>query len=261
MELRKKARGKTRPFWVLPAQLALLVLILGGVEIAVSRNYINRIFLASPTQIVDELLYILGENILWEHLSISLQEFFVGYLLAAAAGCAIGVLFVVFPRLEMFLNPYVAAVMAVPKIAIMPLLLIWFGIGFTSKIVLVFLFCVFTILFNTITGAKETPAGFLKVAGIFKATRTQTVFKVLLPAALPGIFAGLRITAGTALTGVLFAEMQVSKKGLGYLLVESQAVLNTPRIFLVIILITILAVLFVGIVNMSERLICHRWKA
>ena len=262
MEQKKTAKGVHSPKdrWILPVQIGIVAALLVWLQIAVSGGFISRIFVSSPSQILDELLYMLKENILVPNMLLSVQEFLAGYAISVAVGVLTGILFVLFPRVEKLFGPFVAALMAVPKIAIMPLLLIWFGIGFKSKVILVTLFGVFTVLYNTVAGARETPAAYLKVARIFRASRAQTVFKVLLPASLPGIFAGLRIIAGTGLVGVLFAETQVSKKGLGFLLVESQAVLNTPRIFVLIILVTVLAVVFVAVINLAEGILCRNWK-
>ncbi len=110
------------------------------------------------------------------------------------------------------------------------------------------------------TGAKQTKAEHLKVSRVFKANRAQVVFKVLLPSALPSIFTGLRVTAATTITGVIFAEMVASRGGAGYLLSEAQQVLNTPELFLVIIIVTIISVLFVALINFIEYLACHKWR-
>lgn len=260
MEKKKSKSKRRQPLWVTLVQTAMVLALLAGAQIAVSQGYINRIFLASPTQIVDEFVYMLQSNELWPNLSVTLQEVIVGYILSALVGIAIGVLFVTFPKAEAVFSPFFSGVMAVPKTAIMPLLVVWFGIGFQSKVIMVLLFCMFTILFNTVSGAKQTRTEHLKVANVFQATRTQIVFKVMLPSALPSIFTGLRVTAATAITGVIFAEMTASKKGAGYLLNEAQAVLNTPRLFLVIIIVTVLSVLFVGLVNLLERVLCSRWR-
>ena len=135
-----------------------------------------------------------------------------------------------------------------------------FGIGFQVKAFLVFLFSVFTILYNTVTGAKECKKEYLKVAKVFKANRFQTVFLVIIPAALPSIFNGLKLAAATALTGVLFSEMQSARAGLGYLLTESQNLLNTPRMFFLIILITLLSVGAVKLIDAIEYAISYRWR-
>jgi len=242
------------------AQCIIIILLMVFWEYAVKSKMINRLFLAAPSQIWEEFTYMMRKNLLMVHVYISLQEFAAGYSLSAICGIVIGVLFVLFPKIEEFLSVFFAAFMAIPKSAILPLLIIWFGIGFSSKVVLIFLFCFFNILFNTVTGAKQTRPEHLKVAAVFKANRRQTVFKILIPSALPTIFTGLRITAATAITSVIFAEMTAAKQGLGYLLTEAQQVLNTPRIFLVIIVVTILSVILVSVVNLFEYIICHRWK-
>lgn len=260
MEKKNKKIKNKQPAWILISQVAIVIAILIGTEIAVAVGYVNKIFLASPTQIAGEFIYMIQQGELWPHIVLTLQEAIVGYGVSAITGIAIGVVFVTFPKLEALLTPFFSAIMAVPKTAIMPLLVVWFGIGFQSKVVMVFLFCMFTVLFNTVSGAKQTKIEHLKVSRVFKATRTQTVFKVMIPSALPSIFTGLRVTAATAITGVIFAEMTAAKGGAGYLLNESQAVLNTPRLYLVIIIVTILSVLFVGVVNLVEHALCHNWR-
>ena len=165
------------------------------------------------------------------------------------------------PKTEEYGNVFCAAIMAIPKVAILPLLILWFGIGFTSKVVLIFLFSVFTILYNTVTGAKQCKESYLKVARVFEATRTQTVLEVVIPSALPSIFNGLRLAAATAFTGVVFSEMQSAKAGVGYLLSEAQGLLNTPRVFFLIILITIMSVIFVKLITLIEYIFCHQWRS
>ncbi len=249
------------PLWVVLSRLGIVIGLLTAIEVAVTGGVINKIFLAAPSQIVQELVYMLKQNTLLPQLLVSIEEAFVGYSVSAIFGIGIGVLFVTFPKIEAIFSPFFSAIMAVPKTAIMPLLIVWFGIGFESKVVMVVLFCMFTVLFNTVSGAKQTRAEHLKVSRVFEASRMQTVFKVLLPSALPSIFTGLRVTAATAITGVIFAEMTASKGGAGYLLSEAQAVLNTPELYLVVIIVTVLSVLFVSLVNFMEYLICRKWKA
>lgn len=257
----KKQPGLQRITPIKIAQWIVIILLLFYCEYAVRLGWINKLFLAAPSQILDEFLYMMKKNMLTQHIYISLQEFAVGYSLSVVFGILMGLLFVLFPKLEEFLSVFCSAFMSIPKSAILPLLIVWFGIGFQSKVLLIFMFCVFNILFNTVSGAKQTRSEHLKVARVFLASRAQTVFKVLVPSALPTIFISLRVTAATALTSVIFAEMTAAKKGLGYLLNESQQVLNTPRLFLVILVTTILSVLLVSIVNITEYVICHKWRA
>lgn len=257
---RARAPRKGAPLWVHAVRLGILAAILVAMEVAVSGGFVNRIFLASPTQIWSELTYQLSQGTLLANVAVTMREVFVGYFLAAAIGVGIGVVFVSFPRVEQVFKPFFSAMMACPKAAIMPLLVVWFGIGFQSKIVLVLLFCTFTILFNTISGAKQAREEHLKVARVFGASKAQIVFRVLIPSALPSIFTALRIAAAISITGAIFAEMTAAKAGAGFMLTQAQAVLDTPLIFLVVIVMTVISVCFIGVVDAVERLVCRNYR-
>ena len=95
---------------------------------------------------------------------------------------------------------------------------------------------------------------------MFKANRLQTVFQIMIPSALPSMFSGLRLAAATALTGVIFSEMQSAKGGLGYLLYEAQNLLNSARMFFIVILVTVISVLFVQVIALIEFAVCHKWQ-
>ncbi len=245
---------------ILIGQILLIAAILVLMEAAVTKGLVNGLFLASPTQMVKELGKMLREDIIWKHTLATLVEFGTGYLLSIFWGILTGVICVAFPKVNDFIAPFISAVMAVPKVAIFPLLIIWFGIGFTNKVVMVFLFCYFTIFVNTRSGAEQTSYNYIKVAKIFKASKFQTILKVLLPSSIPTIFAGLKVTAATGITGVIFAEMQASQAGLGYLLKDASSLYNTPRIFIIIIWVTILSVLLVELVSQIERNIFMKWS-
>lgn len=241
-------------------QILTIVGLLAYMQIAVTSGQISRIFMAAPSDIVKRGVDTITDGTLFPHLLLTLEEVLTGYLLAAVTGIAVSILWVLFPKLEAYMNLFCSAIMAVSKTAILPLLILWFGIGFKSKVVLIFLFGVFTVLYNTVTGAKQCKNEYLKVAKVFEASRGQTVFKVILPAALPSIFNGLKLSAATALTGVVFAEIQSAKAGLGFLLSESQNNLDTARMFFLIILVTLISVGFVKIIGEIEYITCHKWR-
>ena len=245
---------------ILAGQILLLAAILLLMEFVVSKGLINSLFLASPSQMIKELGKMVGQKIILKHTLATLAEFGAGYLISVVFGILTGVVFVAFPKVDKFFSPFLSAIMAIPKVAIFPLLIIWFGIGFANKVVMVFLFCYFTIFMNTRSGANQTSNNYIKVAKIFKATKFQTIMKVLLPSAIPTIFAGLQVTAATGITGVIFAEMQAAQVGLGYLLKDASALYNTPRIFVIIIWVTVLSVLLVSLITLLERNVFLKWK-
>ena len=187
MEKKKKTKNKKRFTWVNLAQLLTVAALLLWMQWAVDSGRVLTIFVASPTSIVEEGIKIITDGTLWPHLLLTIQEALAGYLSAVVVGIAVGLIWTLFPVSEKYMNVFCSAIMAVPKVAILPLLILWFGIGFQSKAFLVFLFSVFTILYNTVTGAKECKKEYLKVAKVFKANRSQTVFLVIIPAALPSI--------------------------------------------------------------------------
>lgn len=250
---------KGRFTYINALQILTVVALLIYMQYAVKSGRVSKVFLAAPTDIAQKGMKMITDGTLLPHLLITLQEVFAGYFLAAAVGISVGILWVFFPKLEEYMNLFCAAVMAVPKTAILPLLILWFGIGFQSKVFLIFLFAVFTILYNTVTGAKLCDVKYIKVAKVFAASRVQTVLKVLIPAALPSICNGLRLSAATVLTGVIFSEMQSAKAGLGFLLSEAQSNLATARVFFIIILVTLISVGFVKIIAGAEYLLCHKW--
>lgn len=241
-------------------QAVTIIALLAYMQIAVDQGKISKVFIASPTMIIKDAIKIIQDGTLLEHLVITLEEVFAGFFLSAVVGIVVALLWTLFPKLEEYMDLFCSAIMAIPKTAILPLLILWFGIGFESKVVLVFLFSVFQILYNTVTGVKQTDAKFLKVAKVFKANRFQTVFQIMIPSSLPSMFNGLKLAAATALTGVIFSEMQSAKGGLGFLLFEAQNLLNSARMFFVIILVTVISVLFVQIIRGIEYAICHKWQ-
>ncbi len=257
MKLKNKNRKLTS---INIAQIATVAGLIFLMEYAVRTGKISQIFLASPSQILNEFIYMHTHDLLWEHVIISVEEFLVGYSLSALLGIGIGLLFVLFPKVEEYLSGFCSAFMSIPKSAILPLLIIWFGIGFKSKVILIIMFCMFTILFNTTSGAKQTKIEHLKVARVLEASKFQTLIHVIIPSALPNIFTGLRISSATAFTSVIFAEMAAAKKGVGFLLNASQLVFNTPRLFVVLVVVTIISVILVQLVNLSEYMICHKWR-
>lgn len=180
---KKKQRKKGKLTWINLLQIITVAALLGYMQFAVTTGRVSKIFLAAPTSIVGELFSTISKGVLVPHLVVTLQEVFTGYVLAGVVGVTVGLLWTLFPKLEAYMNVFCAAIMAIPKTAILPLLILWFGIGFQSKVVLIFLFSVFQILYNTVTGAKQCKTEYLKVARVFEASRLQTVFRIVIPSA------------------------------------------------------------------------------
>ncbi len=244
----------------LVSQLILLAVLLALDEILVRVGVINSLFLSSPSQIVEAAVKFVKDGTIWGDLFYTLAEFLLGFIVSAFLGILLGTLFFLKPRLHEILDPFIVAVFAIPKVAIMPLLIIWFGIGFGSKVIMVFLFSFFNIFFSTIDGMRQTNENHLKLMKIFRASKKDVIFKVLLPSAIPSIFTSLRVTCALGITGVIFSEMQASEKGLGNLLSKASALYQTPKIFTIIIIVTLISIFSVKIVNIFEKKVFMRWK-
>ena len=141
------------------------------------------------------------------------EEFFSGFALAIVVGVPLGILMGWYSRVNAMLEPFVSALYATPRIALLPLVVIWFGIGIASKVAIVFLGAIFPILVNTITGVRTIEADFIKVARSFGASDRQMFLTVVLPSAVPMLLTGLRLGLGHALVGIVVGEMYGATAG------------------------------------------------
>ncbi|OBZ14363.1 ABC transporter permease [Bacillus sp. FJAT-27264] len=246
---------------ILIGQIVLLIACLGIIEYLVRAEIVGSLYLSKPTQVIEEIYKLFSNGEIFHHLAITLKEFAAGYLLSAFAGVATGLLLVLIPHAEVFFRPFLSALLAIPKVTIIPLLMLWLGIGLSHKIAIVFLFCFFTIAFNTITGIKQTAEAHLKVARVFEASKLQTIMKVILPSAAPTIFVSLRVSAATGLVGALFGEMVASKDGLGNLLVQATSLYDTAKAFAIITIVTVISVLIIAVIDLLEKRIVLKWKS
>lgn len=199
----------------------------------------KSIFFASPLQIVNSFIELAQTGELWQHTRTSAVEFLNGYLLSVAVGIPLGALMAANRRLNNWLTPWIAFIYATPRVAMAPLLIVWFGIGVWSKSLVVFLGAVFPIIINTFTGVKYVPETLIEVIRSLGGTRLQIFWKVLLPAALPTIISGLQLAVGRGVIGVVVAEWYGANAGLGFLVYYSAQVFQPAPIFLAIGLLTI----------------------
>ncbi|WP_391574553.1 ABC transporter permease [Cohnella sp.] len=258
MGIGKPAKSSWR---IVTGQIALLLIVLGLIEYIVRAEIVGSLYLSKPTLVVEEIVKLFTQGEIFHHLFVTLQEFAAGYVLSAVAGIGTGMLLVLIPKAETFFRPFLSALLAVPKVTIIPLLMLWLGIGLSHKVAIVFLFCFFTIAFNTITGIKQTADNHLKVARVFEASKLQTIVKVILPSAAPTIFVALRVSAATGLVGALFGEMVASKDGLGNLLIQATSLYDTAKAFAIITVVTVVSVLIIAVIDLLEKRVVLKWKS
>ncbi len=192
---------------------------------------------------------ILGEGHLWA----SLFRIFAGFFLGAIPGIVLGVIMGMNRTVRVALDPVISAVYVLPKIAILPLVMLIFGIGETSKIVVVAISSFFLVLINTTVGVRDIEPIFFEAAKNYGAGRWQLFWHVIIPGALPVIFAGLRLSLGTALIVIIAAEFIAATYGLGYLIWFSWQTLLIEKMFAGLVVIMILGALFTGGLQFVEH--------
>ena len=193
------------------------------------------------------------------NLTLSLWTLAAGFFLAVFIGILIGVLMGRFRGVEHFLDLYVNALMSAPSTAFVPVLILWFGLGVESRIAVVFLFAVFVVIINTMTGVKQVDGTFVEMARSFGAKEQEVFFKILLPAALPAIMTGVRLGMGRAVKGMVTAEMLLTLTGVGGMIMQFGSAFATDSLFAVILTILIVAMITMKLVQMVDHRLTG-WK-
>jgi ABC-type nitrate/sulfonate/bicarbonate transport system permease component len=222
-------------------------------ESSVAFGWVNPLFTSSPSRIVRAAAEMFAEGSIFYDLQVSGLEFIIGYGMAVLIGVPLGILMGWYGRINAVLDPFVSALYATPRIALLPLVMIWFGIGIASKIAIVFLGAVFPILVNTITGVRTVNADFVRVARSFGASDRQMFLTVALPSSVPLLLTGLRLGLGHALVGIVVGEMYGATHGLGFLIAVSGARFQTDKVMVGIIIIALAGVALTELLRLIER--------
>jgi ABC-type nitrate/sulfonate/bicarbonate transport system permease component len=228
-------------------------------EASVASGWVNPLFTSSPSRIVRAAIEMFADGSIWYDIQVSGFEFVVGYGAAVLIGVPLGILMGWYSRVDAVLDPFVSALYATPRIALLPLVMIWFGIGVMSKIAIVFLGAIFPILVNTITGVRTVNADFVKVARSFGSNDWQMFLTVALPSSVPLLLTGLRLGLGHALVGIVVGEMYGATHGLGFLIATSGARFQTDKLMVGIILIAAAGVALTELLRLIERRF-ERWR-
>jgi NitT/TauT family transport system permease protein len=183
-----------------------------------------------------------------------------GFLVAAAVAIPLAMLIVISPVLERLLYPPMVATQSIPKIALAPLFIVWFGFGVAPKVAVAFLIAFFPIVIDTIVGLRSIDPAMIQLARSMGAPPRRIFLKLRLPHALPMIFGGLKVASALAVVGALTGEFVGSDRGLGYLLVQASGNLNTALLFATLVILSAMAMAFFYVVEMLER-IAIPWHA
>ena len=236
--------------------LAIIVLWTASISLFAIPNYI----LPTPRAVVQALRIGYVEGLYWPHLLATLQATILGYLIGCGLAFVSGAFVAASKMFERFVYPYVVGLQSMPKVALAPLIIVWFGFGISSKIVMVALICFFPVFINTIVGLRHTDPNLIDLLRVFSASRTHVFFQVKLPSAASHIFAGLQISVVLALIGAVVSEFVASQRGLGNLIQASSQNLDVAAMFAVLFTLALIGVLGSQLVQFVQRKLLF-WEA
>jgi NitT/TauT family transport system permease protein len=219
----------------------------------------DPIFMAPPSAIFRAALELIGSGALEKALIQTLWPFAVGMALTVVVGIALGIVMAQWRTLEYVLDPFVNALYAIPRIALIPLIILWAGLEFAGKVTILVSVAVFPIIVNTYAGIRDVRGAMLEIGRAYGATEWQTFWKITLPAAIPFIMAGIRLAVGLAIIGIIVAEFFTAISGLGGMIVEYANVFATAKLFVPIIVIALVGVVLTELVMWLERRM-SRWR-
>jgi NitT/TauT family transport system permease protein len=228
-----------------------LVVVIGLWQAAAP--FIDPLFGSYPSQIFSSFMVMMESGTLTKAFWQSSQPFFAGYLLAAVIGIPAGLLLGRYAMVEAAFGIYIMAGYATPLIALVPLLMVWFGLGFAVKMVIIFLLAFFPICINTWVGVKAVPKTLIEVGTAFCASQNRILVQIVLPATLPYIMAGLRLAIGKAVIAMIIAEFLTAISGLGGIIINAANSFRTAEMFVPIICVMIFAVILDRLVALLER--------
>jgi NitT/TauT family transport system permease protein len=229
-------------------------------EAVVRVNHFPAFILPLPGQVWQRFWLVLGNGQLVWHTSITLGEVLGGLGLGLVVATALGYLIAKSPGLERALTPYIVASQAVPIVAIAPLLVIWFGSGLRSKVLICALIVFFPILINTVVGLRSVEPELHDLMRSLRASRWQIFTKLDVPAALPVWLAGLKVGATLAVIGAVVGEFIGADRGLGFLVNFARGQYDTALVFVAVMALVVIALALYGLVSLIERLLLA-WKA
>jgi NitT/TauT family transport system permease protein len=214
---------------------------------------VDPLFISSPTRVAKAAWELSRDRDFWNDLRVSATEFILGYGAALAIAIPLGLAAGLSKRLQYMIGPFVDTLNAVPRVTLLPLIIIWCGIGMWSKIVVVFLGAVIPILINTQSGVKTSEARFVRVARSFSASKLKIFSSIILPGTVPFIFSGAKYGAGRALLGVVVGELYASTAGLGHMMAEAGNMFHTDIVFVGVLLFMAAGLIVVALLDAVER--------
>ncbi len=238
------------------------ILLLACVLIAwqfISGRFINPLYISSPLAVWERTYSWTLDGTLWFHTAITLQEILIGLFFGLVTGVLAGFLFGLQPTLARILDPFIVSFYSIPKPALAPLFILWFGIDMPMKVILAAVVVFFLVFFNTLAGVRNVEQNLIDAVLLMGGTRRDILFKVIVPSATGSVLIGLHIAIPYALIGAIIGELIASNRGLGYLIDASGNNFDTAGVFAALLVLTLIAGVLNAVVNLIDRM-TSRWK-
>jgi NitT/TauT family transport system permease protein len=236
--------------WLLSPLVALLILLIWHGVTTVGA--VPEFILPAPGTVLQTLVEVLGDGSLLRHAQVTLGEVILGLVLGLAVAISLGYLLAKSYLIERLLAPYIVALQAVPIVAIAPILIIWLGSGTSSKVITGALIVFFPMLINTIVGVRQVEPDLGDLMNSLGASRWQTFWLLEVPAALPVLLGGLKVSATLAVIGAVVGEFVGASAGLGFLINVARSVYDTTLVYVAVFALTLMALTLYGLVDLLE---------
>ncbi|MGE3065866.1 MAG: ABC transporter permease [Hyphomicrobiaceae bacterium] len=253
---RRPRRGRSALFW----RIAVAAAFLATWHYAVEAKLIDKFWISSPAEVLSRIVGWFATGEIWPHLGATVLETVAGFLFGCLFGVVFGLIFGMSRRVADVMEIYIVALYSMPKVALAPLFILWFGIGITSKIMLAAIGVFFLVFYNTYSGALNTERELLDVIRLMGGNQSHIIRKVILPSALVWIFTGMKIAIPYALIGAVVGEMMAANRGVGYLIQASAGQFDTGGVFAALLILVVLSTATQFFLRKIESRVL-RWKA
>lgn len=254
----RPGRGELHGLSLAVSRVLTIAALLGVWQVCANR-LVSAFWISSPSLVAVRLWDWIVDGTLWPQLSTTLIEACYGFLIGAGAGVLLGLLLGQMRRVTQVLEPVIFALYSLPRIALAPLFLLWFGIGIESKVVLSATSVFFLAFYNTFSGVRDVDHDLLNAVRIMGGSRRDELTRVIVPATLYWVFVGLKVSVPYAIIGAVVGEMVASNRGLGYLMQNSSGQFDTTGVFVALVVLAAVSIVINELLSVAEKR-AIRWK-
>ena len=234
-------------------QILLLVFLIVSWQILADLNIINTFIASSPKQVINTIIKLNNTNNLYIHIWTTVYETIISFTLGTLIGCIIASLLWWNKFISKIIDPYLTMINSLPKVALGPIIIIWFGAGIKSIIIMSLLISVIITIINVLDGFNKTNYNKIKLLKSFKASKSQIFFKLILPSNYKTIISALKINVSMSLIGVIMGEFLVSKRGIGYLIIYGSQVFNLSLVMTGIVMLAVVSIIMYYSISLLEK--------